>query len=229
MKSVKEQTCNNIEYIVIDGGSTDGTLDIIEENREFISKVVSEPDKGIYDAMNKGIDLATGEWLMFLNAGDVFSKNNCLSYVFESSIPNAIELVYGSMNVDLGNGNWKFLKSKEFNKLNLIVWGNRTVCHQSIFVRRRSVLKYDINYRIKGDFDWYFNLLKCLKQRQIKQVDLAIVNYQTGGLSTQDIMHGRISLAHYEHLKVLKKHVGLLYIIGLPIIYYGRFKRKFLR
>jgi len=76
IESVKGQSYNSIEYIEIDGGSTDGTLDIIEENRDSISKVVSEPDKGIYDAMNKGIDLATGVWLMFLNAGDVFSKNN---------------------------------------------------------------------------------------------------------------------------------------------------------
>ena len=103
IKSVIAQTYPNIEYIIVDGGSKDGTLDIIKKYEAHISKWISEPDKGIYDAMNKGIDLATGDWQNFLNAGDSFVDNNVLEKIFTTNLEN-ITLVYGDIIAIRENG-----------------------------------------------------------------------------------------------------------------------------
>lgn len=104
--SVINQTYKNIEYIVVDGGSTDGTIDIIKRYESRIDKWISEPDKGIYDAMNKGIRIATGEWLNFMNAGDVFTRNDLLSDVFMLNIPDNKYFLYSDY--------WKSLKDGKF-------------------------------------------------------------------------------------------------------------------
>ena len=92
--SVISQTYSNIEYIVIDGGSTDGTVDIIKKYSNKISYWVSERDKGIYDAMNKGIEAATGDWINFMNAGDLFFHNNVISEIIPF-LDNNVDIIYG--------------------------------------------------------------------------------------------------------------------------------------
>ena len=84
IKSVLNQTYPNIEYIIIDGGSTDDTVDIIKRYADRLAYWISEPDKGIYDAMNKGIEVATGEWINFMNAGDTFYEENTIDFVLEA-------------------------------------------------------------------------------------------------------------------------------------------------
>lgn len=94
--SVINQTYSNIEYIIIDGGSTDGTMDIVNKYKDKIDVIVSEPDKGIYDAMNKGIDRATGDWINFMNAGDCFFNNVALENVFPRNYESVnFDILYG--------------------------------------------------------------------------------------------------------------------------------------
>ena len=92
--SVVGQTYNNIEYLIIDGGSKDDTLAIIKKYESNISKWISEPDKGIYDAMNKAIKMATGEWINFMNAGDCFATNDVLEKIFQENIPDNVKFLY---------------------------------------------------------------------------------------------------------------------------------------
>ena len=93
--SVLNQTYKKIEYIVVDGASSDGTIEILNNYRSHISTLVSEPDKGIYDAMNKAIDMVSGEWILFLNAGDSFVDNNVLSHVFQREGLEKYSVIYG--------------------------------------------------------------------------------------------------------------------------------------
>ncbi|HDY89306.1 MAG TPA: glycosyltransferase, partial [bacterium] len=103
IQSVINQTYKNIEYIIIDGGSSDKTLSIIKKYKKYIKYCISEPDKGIYDAMNKGIKIAKGDYINFLNAGDFYYENNVLSYLFDN-LDKSVDLLYGDSYLIDQNG-----------------------------------------------------------------------------------------------------------------------------
>ncbi len=103
INSVLNQTYDNVEYIIVDGKSTDLTIDIINKYSSYISKIISEPDKGIYDAMNKGIRNADGDWVIMMNAGDIFSSDDVIESIFSRNIPSNIEFIYSDMYQKKGN------------------------------------------------------------------------------------------------------------------------------
>lgn len=229
MDCIKNLLYSNIEFIVVDGGSTDGTLELVQANTDFISHYISEPDDGIYDAMNKGIDLATGDWLVFLNAGDVFTSNTVLSEIFENETYLNHQLVYGSINVVSEGNKSKYLKSKKLTKLNLVFWGTRVLCHQSLFIKKECAIYYDTRYKIKGDFDWYFSLLNNISTNQIKKMDIPVVNFQLGGISTSKskaAKSGLSGLNNKEHFDILKRNAGIFFVLAFPAIYYNKLRKK---
>lgn len=116
MLSVLNQTYHDIEYIIIDGGSTDGTVEIIRKYADRIAYWVSEPDKGIYDAMNKGIKVATGEWINFMNAGDEFVDANVLDKLFFAKTVANVDVIYGNTLMKYTEG-ISFTKVKEIDYL----------------------------------------------------------------------------------------------------------------
>ena len=118
----------NIEYVVIDGASTDGTMDIINKYRDQLSVVVSEPDNGIYDAMNKGINIATGEWIIFMNSGDIFHNNSVIATIFDENISENVNFIYSDFCV---NGT---KTSASFQ--------NGVLLHQSVIYRRKKHFEY---------------------------------------------------------------------------------------
>jgi glycosyltransferase involved in cell wall biosynthesis len=219
IKSVINQTYDNIEYIIIDGGSSDGTLEIIKKYEDRIDYWVSEQDKGIYDAMNKGIKAFSGDYINFLNAGDSFVSNEVLAKVFDKK--QKYDLVYGA--IALQSSENKFLTNvypKKFTKFNLIFWGTGTLNHQTMFVNRNILVKYSLDYRLKGELNWYFDLYKNIKS--IRVVDFPIVNYMLGG--TGDINYiDNIK----EALFVQYKQNSILFLISLPILLF-HFFRKYL-
>lgn len=229
IESVLFQSYDNVEFIIIDGASTDGTLEIIKEYDNYVDKWHSEDDNGIYDAMNKGINTASGEYLMFLNAGDIFSNKDVLSLVAGDIVLNGYpEILYGETNVLNENG--LFLKKLEpllFSRLNLSLFGTRTVCHQSIFVKREFAPLYDLSYKLKGELCWYYDLLG--KNRKLNAVRLSypISNYLLGGVG--DVLFKQNL---WERLRIVVRKDGVLgsfmvipfFII--PIVF--RLKRKLL-
>lgn len=216
IQSVINQTYSNVEYIIIDGGSSDGTLDIIKKYEERIDYWVSEKDNGIYDAMNKGIDIASGEWLNFMNAGDSFYDQGVLAKAFDGDTAD-LDLIYGA-SIVTGGASDILLKPKEFTKLNLFFWNTRVVCHQAMFVKKTKAVKYSLKYKLKGELNWYLDLVANIKNYKLS--DQPFVYYSLGGLSDQ-----MFELEVKEGIKVLWNQNKVLFLIGLPIYLYKIIKK----
>ena len=169
--SVLNQTYPNIEYIIIDGNSTDGTVDTIEKYENRISKWISEPDKGIYDAMNKGINLATGEWINFMNCGDTFFNNTILYDIFyNTSLP--YDVIYGNTSYIYSYGNI-IKKAGKITAKNYMPF-----THQSSFVKT-SLLKsfgFDCQYKICADRNFFYQIF--LNNKKFQYINLTISNYE---------------------------------------------------
>jgi len=182
--SVINQTYENKEHIIIDGNSKDKTLEIIKKYDNYISYWLSEDDNGLYDAMNKGLGHASGDYVLFLNAGDTFYENNTLENIF-SSLSYSPDIIYGeTMIVD-----------KDFNEIGLrrlktpdkLTWKSfrmgMLVCHQSIFIKRSITEPYDTRYKITADYEWVLRMLT--KSKSIYNSGKIISKFLDGGLNKQ--------------------------------------------
>ncbi len=212
IKSVISQECDELEYIVIDGGSDDGTVDIIRKYEAYISYWCSGSDNGIYDAMNKGLTVATGDIVAFLNSDDWYEEN-------------ALKTVTAQFNqeTDVLCG-----QVKAYKKGQLIgIEPNRKIpceelflgmcyCHQAIFARRRVFEQYgyfDTRYRIAADYDWFLNLY--VNGIRIKVVDFILADYNKAGISNKQLKIvfrefyeiGRKALSQYKHMSEDEKRI----------------------
>lgn len=176
--SVRNQSCKDYEYIVIDGGSTDDSVELIRRYEPDINYWVSERDRGIYDAMNKGIAMAKGDYCLFLNAGDTFFNDNVLENA-SGLLDN--DIVCGNAMLTTGrNQMWTApdVVDEQF-------WRQRnSICHQSVFIRT-SLLKnnpYDTSLKIVSDYKFFFYEL-VVEKRSYSHIDLTICNYGCDGVS----------------------------------------------
>ena len=176
IESVLYQTYPHIEYIIVDGGSTDGTLAIIKSYENRLAKWISEPDKGIYDAMNKGIDLATGKWINFMNCGDQFISENVVEKI-SKYLGEAHDIVYGDAIVLYPTFNTK-LKTTPVRKL----WKGMSFCHQAAFVRTALMkeFKFDLSYKVSGDFDFLYRMHVAKKEFFHVKEDVCYYDYKEG-------------------------------------------------
>ncbi|MEO0471345.1 MAG: glycosyltransferase family 2 protein [Bacteroidota bacterium] len=190
IESVLQQDFPEIEYIVIDGQSTDGTLDILAEYDDQITHVISEPDEGLYDAMNKGIGLASGEVVGILNADDFYPEKDILSSVAAAFKEGATDTLFGDLvyvrDEDL-NKVVRFFPGKGFHP-NKMAQGMMPP-HPTFFVRRKLYAQFggfNTDYDICADFDLMVRLF-CLHQVSYQYLPKTIVKMRTGGSSTQGI------------------------------------------
>jgi len=173
------QTYDNLEIIIIDGGSTDGTVDVIKKYDHKIAYWVSEPDKNIYHAMNKGIIKSTGKWINFMNAGDLYYDKNVIKNVFENSDYKEVDLLIGNSIIAYDEF------SRKYQNGNLSeIWKGARFIHQSCFINtefQRSNL-YNENNDISADFEFFFNSIEISK---IKTYNLnhVVSIFRAGGLS----------------------------------------------
>lgn len=156
--SVVNQSYSNIEYIIVDGASNDRTLDIVGKYRDKISIVVSEPDKGIYDAMNKGIRLATGTWINFMNAGDCFSNDDVVKFLVEEEIDDC-GVIFGAWYQKYNN-HLSFHSPFPFFENNKKKYRGMGFSHQSVFVKTNLALKYmfDTSFKLCADYNMIWQL-----------------------------------------------------------------------
>lgn len=206
IQSVVFQTYRNVEYIIVDGGSTDNTLDVVHKYQERISKVISEPDKGLYDAMNKGIRMATGDYLCFLNAGDELHENETLqNIVYTLKGKELPDVIYGETAIVDEEGH--FLHMRRLSTPEHLHWKSfkegMLVCHQAFFARRELALAnpYDLRYRFSADFDWCIRIMK--QSKNLHNTHLTLIDYLNEGMTTQN---HKASLK--ERFRIMTKHYG---------------------
>lgn len=182
--SVINQTYKNYEHIIVDGVSTDNTLSIIEKYRDNISMVISEPDDGLYDAMNKGINLSSGDYLFFLNSDDQYFSIDVLEKVVEQVQNADYDLIYGDIAVS-DNETCK-VSIQKHNKFNKIYLMKNTPCQPGTFYKKEVFNNYgnfDINFKIVSDHEWFLRVLLNNKLN-IKYLGFPITIFNIGGLST---------------------------------------------
>ena len=221
LDSVLKQTFSNIEHIIIDGASKDSTL-LAEKEYESRScstnngheiKIISEPDKGLYDAMNKGIGKATGNYLVFLNAGDVFPSSSTLETIADM-IGDGEELpgvLFGDTNIVDDNGN--FLRHRRLSPPSHLNWRSfmfgMLVCHQAFYARTDIAKRnyYDLHYKLSADIDWCIRIMKDAKRNHLslRYINAVVVNYLDGGMSIQN---HKASLRERYH--IMCKHYGFV-------------------
>lgn len=204
LKSVREQTYPAIEHIIVDGNSNDGTVALIHRYENERLKWISEPDKGLYDAMNKGIKMATGDYLCFLNAGDTFYDTDTVQKIFASIDENhSPDILYGETAIVDDNG--RFLHMRRLQAPKNLTWKSfkhgMVVCHQAFIVKRELVEPYDLSYRFSSDFDWCIRMMK--KAKNIYNTDLILVDYLNAGMTTAN---RKASLR--ERYRIMEKHYG---------------------
>lgn len=178
--SVISQTFKDFEWIVIDGGSTDGSKELIEQYADLFAFWVSEPDKGIYNAMNKGIAHAKGDWLQFLNSGDWFYENTTLYNVFSKNFDD--DILYGDVTyVDSTNAKIVRKESKP-NNIDLFYFYHNTLCHQASFYRKKVFDNnlYDESFSICGDIAMNIKLL--ISGYRMRHIPFCIINFEEGGI-----------------------------------------------
>lgn len=204
IQSVISQTYHHVEYIIVDGASKDRTMDIVNRYRDRIAVVVSEPDKGLYDAMNKGIRLATGDYLCFLNAGDSFHEDDTLQQMVHSihtlQLP---DVLYGE--TELVDHEGHFLRMRRLQAPEHLTWKSfrqgMLVCHQAFFPRRDLVMPYDLRYRFSADFDWCIKIMK--KSKVLHNTHLTLIDYLAEGMTTRN---HQASLR--ERFRIMARHYG---------------------
>lgn len=188
IRSVESQTWQEREYLVIDGASTDDTLDVIKAHETSITRWISEPDQGIYDAMNKGVRMAQGEWVIFMNAGDTFASDDTLQRVFGS--PQNADVIYG----DVIKG--ELVKEAEAPRNAHRMF----YCHQSAFVKTRCLREFpfDIRHRMSADFKQVKQLY--LSGKTFLQLDFPVANFDTQGVSNKNRSAGL-----YDNIQVIRE------------------------
>ncbi len=206
IESVLSQTFKNIELIIVDGNSTDGTIDIIKHYEDKIDKFISEPDKGIYDGLNKGLGLATGDVIGFLHSDDIYSDNTILKIVADTIEETGVDGIYGDLVYTSKNDtskNFRYWKSQDFD-LKLLKKGWMPA-HPTLFLKKEIYEKYgnfDLDFKIAADYDFILRIFK--DGINTKYIQKVLYKMRIGGESNRSIKN--IIQKSKEDLKAIKKN-----------------------
>ena len=226
LRSVRQQTCTDYELLLMDGASTDDTLAVARQADIASMRVFSEPDRGLYDAMNKGIDRARGKYLIFLNAGDAFASDTVLARLAVLANDNP-DVMYGQTQLVDARGNVvgmrhltapRKLTARSFTQ-------GMLVCHQAFVARRTLAPQYDLRYRYSADYDWCINVLDVASACAYAG-DEPLVSYLNEGGTTN--RHHLASL--WERYRIMCHHYGTGEATRQHISFIPRyFKRRWLK
>ncbi len=211
-QSILGQSLKDFEWLIVDGESSDNTIEKVQKYIPFLDKShpvrwVSEPDKGIYDAMNKGLRMAKGDYVWFLNAGDIIASLDTLEAIIKS-IPSGKtepDFIYGETLIVDSNG--AVMGKRRLKAPKNLTWKSfrmgMLVCHQSMLVKRALAPEYDLTYHYSGDFDW---TIRCLKQaKSIHNANIVISHFLDGGVSKK-----KMKASLKERFNIMAHYYGWL-------------------
>jgi len=227
MESVLSQEYTNMEYLVIDGGSKDKSISIIKEyeslflKKGIFLKWISESDKGIYDAMNKGLKMAKGDYIWFMNAGDRIESTDCLNNIFLnlqtfSSLDSLPDFIYGETNIV--NEQREVMGPRRLKAPGILTWKSfkmgMLVCHQSMLVKRQIAPLFDLQYKYSADFDWTIRCLK--KSKNIHNTHLTLSHFLDGGVSKKKMKASlkerfNIMARNYGWISTFMRHLWFIF------------------
>ena len=219
LESVAQQTYPDVEHLIIDGASKDRTLEITHRYPHAI--VYSEPDKGLYDAMNKGLKRATGDFLCFLNAGDKLHSQETLAHIASSvSDGSPIGVLYGDTHIVDNEGT--FIRNRRLTPPEHLTWRSfkqgMLVCHQAFYINRQIALPYDTTYRFSADFDWCIRCMKEGEKRGMQNLYIhePLADYLAEGMTTANHKASlkerfRIMAKHYGYLPTIIQHIWFIF------------------
>ena len=219
--SVISQTDIEIEYIIVDGGSKDGTLELIGKYKDKISLLISEPDRGVYDAMNKGIKYSTGDFVYFINSGDILLNPSILSKIKLEELKERNAIIYG--NVVVAYGNIEALEKPRPFFNSKMKFKGIGICHQSMFFPGELIRneKYDLSYNIAADYDLAYRLWR--KGTVFLYKDITIAKYDWGkGISSNPY---KLLDVYRENARVCHQQLNPLYWAKM-VLEYIRLQKK---
>lgn len=215
IKSIVNQTCKDFEYIIVDGASKDKSVEIIEENKAHISQWVSEPDTGIYNAMNKAVKMATGDYCLFMNAGDELYANTTVEDIYKLNFCE--DFVEGK--VEFQDERKGF--SQPANEITLFYYfkkeNNR---HQASLIKRKMLLEHPYDEKLRVASDLKFNIECIVKYNcSFRPIDLVIAKYEGGGISWTVNHQDEIDTIYKELFpeRVMKDYENLLFLYRFPV------------
>ena len=222
LDSVRSQTCTLYEHIIIDGASTDATLEICREGASTRQAIYSEPDRGLYDAMNKGINRSKGKYLIFLNAGDAFHSPDTLQVIANTILANNYPgVVYGQ--TDIVDASRRKVADRHLLAPERLTLGSfaegMVVCHQAFVALRRIVGLFNLKYRYSADYDWCIRVLQH-SRRNVKAPD-TLVDYLSEGMTSRNR-----AASLRERFKIMCYYYGTFPTIWRHITFIPRFFRR---
>lgn len=217
MDSVRGQSFSDYEHLIVDGASSDGTLKVASASRTGRTRIISEPDKGLYDAMNKGLRLAKGEYVLFLNAGDTFASADVLE-AYASGISLDADIVYG--DTDIVNGEGVVTGHRHHSVPSILTHESFSygmlICHQAFMVRKSIAPFYDLSYRFSADYDWTVKCISRTVPSRCINLSRVVIHYLSDGLTDRNKMASlkerfRIMCRHYGICKTVLRHLGMVF------------------
>lgn len=219
MESVAEQTFKDFEHVIVDGASKDDTIIVARRMGQSGLRIVSEPDNGLYDAMNKGLKMARGRYLIFLNSGDRFHSSDTLKIYAEAIAERNPDIVYGETDIVDIEGKRigpRHLSVPEILTVDSFSQG-MLICHQAFMVKKDIAPLYDTDYRFSADYDWCIRCIKASRAGDRVNLHCVTIDYLTDGLTEK---HKKASLV--ERFKIMASHYGSMKAVAAHLSFIPR-------
>lgn len=216
MLSVAQQTFQDFEHIIIDGASSDNTLAIARRYATSGLRILSEKDHGLYDAMNKGLKMASGKYLLFLNAGDTFHTHDTLSH-YAKAAQKEYDIIYA--DTVIVDHNRDFLRPRHLSAPSLLTKESFShgmlVCHQAFMVKKELAPEYNLNYRFSADYDWTIKCIAATRPQKCKNLNIVAIDYLDAGTTEKNKLKSlrerfRIMATHYGAPAAVARHIGFI-------------------